>query len=178
MKMRTSNKGSIVKNALLPQVLNEFLHENFRNKKQKEIAFIILKNLYGDPSKSYPLPLQYYLQLGYSRDDFRDAKAILLDSELVVQTRKHSYSDGLAGEYQYNFSKLLSLLRRNEGIGKGLQGKPPKRTIETQTEGLKDALKRISLPWCQSASIDYLKTLSPSDQYRAFNTIHYMSDGD
>lgn len=164
--------------ALIPEAFLDFLNDTFTNRNQKEIGFLIITRLYRDPRRAYILPVAWFGEIGYYPRDIANAFLLLSQAGLVKRTNTPSKAERRAGEYQFNLPALMDLMKRNTRVLRGIRGRIPKRTIETDTPDLKETLEATRLYWGQAEAVEYIRTsMNPEDQANALNTIRYLSNG-
>ena len=175
-------KGQVNRNMLesgrLPEPLLTFIHDTFKAKNEKEIAYLACRMLYGNIANEHFLSVSSFLEVGYSRSSYGKALKRLISCGLVLRTRNYSKKNNLMAKYRFNIVVLKKLLKRSERNLKGIHGKITKRSFRIQSQQLKKAVAVISLYWSQSNAIDYCSSLPcVGDRSSYLNSMRYMSEG-
>ena len=167
-----------LRDGLFPNSLPSFIHSNFKNRNQREIAYIICHCLFKEKLQ-YPhvIPRQRVLNLGYNKNDFHDTLNKLYELNLLVQTSKPSSCQHLSGEYQFDIVGLMNVLRESTGLVRGLRGAPQRIFIRVADPALKNALKQTVFIWDCDMAFKYCLTLSVSKCFKALDNIKYLYNG-
>lgn len=163
---------------LFPNALTSFIHSNFKNRSQREIAYIICHCIF-EKFLYYPriIPRQHVLELGYNKNDFHETLNKLYELNLVVQTSEPSSYCQLSGEYKFNILGLMKVLRESTGLARGLRGAPQRVFTRVADPKLKDALKQTVFTWDCDMAFEYCLNLPVSKRFRALDNIKYLYNG-
>lgn len=179
MKRNDYLKLDWLKNAVLPRSLWEYLNDSFSNQKEKELAFIVCRKLYGNLTKSIIIPISYVKELGYCNNHYQNVFDRLLMDGLIYRVVHPNRTEHLAGVYRYYLPKLWEILRKNDGLIRGIFGKKNKRRrFLIQDPLVKKAISNCTLEWNQEAAMDYCESMSTRrEQYKYTYSVRNMSQG-
>ena len=179
MKMNNYLKLDWLKHAILPYSLWGYLNDTFSNRKEKELAFIVCRRLYGDLTRPYIIPIAHIKDLGFSSKHYQNVIDRLLVDRLIWRVVHPNHDEHLAGSYRYNLPKLWEILRKNDGLIRGVFGKRNnRRNLQVQDPLVKKAIANCTLEWNQEAAMDYCESISSRrGQYSYTNSARNMSQG-